>query len=126
MLCGDAAEARGPEDTFGIEVSGHSAFYRGDYKLVRTPAPLGDGAWRLYDIAADPGETNDLAAAQPDLLATMIAGYEAYAERVGVLPLPPAGTCSSRWCAMRAPSSWNIIGGCWRSARHGARCWCWA
>ncbi|MFN3466028.1 MAG: hypothetical protein ACK4X1_18330, partial [Terricaulis sp.] len=73
---------------FGFEVSGHSALYRGDYKLVRTPAPLGDGSWRLYNLAADPGETTDLAVQMPDLAASMLADYEAYAERNGVLDLP--------------------------------------
>jgi arylsulfatase A-like enzyme len=72
----------------GIEVSGHAALYRGDYKLVRTPAPLGDGAWRLYDVARDPGETRDLAAQMPELAAAMRADYDAYAARVGVLALP--------------------------------------
>jgi arylsulfatase/uncharacterized sulfatase len=72
----------------GVEVSGHAALYRGDYKLVRTPAPLGDAAWRLYDITRDPGETRDLAGEQPERLADMRAAYDAYAQRVGVQALP--------------------------------------
>lgn len=88
VLFGQAPFVRGDTDSLGVEVSGHSALYRGDYKLIRTPAPLGDGAWRLYNIAIDPGETNDLAAQMPDLLAAMLEDYDAYAERVGVLALP--------------------------------------
>jgi arylsulfatase/uncharacterized sulfatase len=87
-LSGLSPVIRGDTDSVGVEVSGHSALYRGDYKLVRTPAPLGDGAWRLYNIALDPGETNNLAAEMPDLVASMIGDYDAYEDRVGVLPLP--------------------------------------
>ncbi|GAM99959.1 choline-sulfatase [alpha proteobacterium U9-1i] len=89
VLSGASAFVRDAQTPLGIEVSGHSALYRGDYKLLRTPAPLGDGSWRLFNIALDPGETNDLAAQSPDLAASMLADYEAYAARVGVLELPP-------------------------------------
>jgi arylsulfatase A-like enzyme len=88
LLSGQSAFVRGAETPLGVEVSGHSALYRGDYKLVRTPAPLGDGEWRLYNIATDPGETADIAAEMPDLVRTMLSEYEAYADRVGVLDLP--------------------------------------
>jgi arylsulfatase/uncharacterized sulfatase len=88
VLSGQAPQVRDNAASFGVEVSGHSALYRGDYKLVRTPAPLGDGEWRLYNIILDPGETSDLAAEQPDLVVSMLADYEAYANRVGVLELP--------------------------------------
>jgi arylsulfatase A-like enzyme len=88
VLSGSAPSVRDDAAAVGIEVSGHAALYRGDYKLVRTPAPLGDGAWRLYDVARDPGETRDLAAQMPELAAAMRADYDAYAARVGVLALP--------------------------------------
>ena len=89
LLSGRAAGLRDDETPFGVEVSGHSALYRGDHKLVRTPPPLGDGSWRLYDITRDPGETNDLAARMPDLVKSLRVDYAAYAARVGVLDLPP-------------------------------------
>ncbi|MBL8537412.1 MAG: arylsulfatase [Hyphomonadaceae bacterium] len=88
LLSGQTA-TRDTSAPLGVEVSGHSALYRGDYKLVRTPRPLGDGAWRLYNIATDPGETTDLATQMPDIAASMLADYQAYADRVGVLDLPP-------------------------------------
>ncbi len=88
LLSGQTA-TRDTSAPLGVEVSGHSALYRGDNKLVRTPRPLGDGAWRLYNIATDPGETTDLATQMPDIAASMLADYQAYADRVGVLDLPP-------------------------------------
>lgn len=89
LLENAAPHARDPSIPLGVEVSGHSALYRGDYKLVRTPPTLGDGSWRLYNITLDPGETNNLAAQMPDLAASMLADYQAYATRNGVLELPP-------------------------------------
>ncbi len=89
LLAGETLHAREPQIPLGVEVSGHSALYRGDFKLVRTPPPLGDGSWRLYNITQDPGETTDLAAQMPDIAASMLADYDAYAQHNGVLELPP-------------------------------------
>jgi len=83
-----SASARSGTASIGVEVSGHAALYRGDFKIVRTPKPLGDGAWRLYNVTQDPGETHDLADEQPELLNAMRADYAAYEKRVGVQPLP--------------------------------------
>ena len=71
-----------------MEVSGNSAFFRGDYKIVRNMPVWGDGTWRLYNLALDPGETRDLAGEEPDVFASMLKGYETYAAEVGVLALP--------------------------------------
>lgn len=87
-LTGDEADIYGPDDSFGIETAGRRAFYRGRYKIVRNGLPLGDNVWRLYDLEADPGETNDLSADEPELFASMRAGYDAWAEENGVLEMP--------------------------------------
>ena len=55
---------------------------------VNNGAPYGDGAWRLYDLSIDPGETNDLAAREPALFDEMMRAYETYAEENGVLEMP--------------------------------------
>lgn len=86
---------RGPDDTIGYELSGDEALYRGDLKLSRGLPPLGDGRWRLFDIAADPGETRDLARERPELVARLAAEYDAWAREHGVLPMP-AGYDASR------------------------------
>ena len=89
VLQGEPGPVRGADSPLGVEVSGNAALYRGDYKIVRDMAPLGDGRWRLYDVARDPGETRDLSAAEPERLKAMLADYAAYEARVGVAPLPP-------------------------------------
>jgi len=89
LLAGQTQSLRGPDDVIGIEVSGNSALYRGAYKLVRNQPRYGDGQWRLYNIETDPGETNDLSEAEPDLFASMQAAYTEYAAANGVLDMPP-------------------------------------
>ena len=71
------------------ELTGHAAFFQGDYKLVRNDAPLGDGRWRLYNIAIDPGEVNDVKDVEPERFQRMLSGYEQFARENGVMPLPP-------------------------------------
>ncbi|MFZ4069194.1 MAG: arylsulfatase [Caulobacterales bacterium] len=83
-----AAAIRGPDDFVGVEVSGNAALIKGDYKIVRNMAPVGDGGWRLFNLAVDPGETRDLASAEPQRLNDMIAAYDVYAAQSGVLALP--------------------------------------
>jgi len=57
------AETLAPRFDFGW--SDLRAIRRGRHKLIRAPRP------ELYDIEADPGETRDLAGAQPDLVAEL-------------------------------------------------------
>lgn len=92
VVSGAAKATWGPDEPVGIEVSGNAALYRGDWKLTREMPPEGDGRWRLYDLARDPGETTDRAAAEPERFRRMLADYAAYEKRVGVQPLPPGYT----------------------------------
>ena len=84
-----------------MEVSGNAALFRGNWKLVRNMAPHGDGRWRLFDMATDPGETRDRSADQPELYRSLLADYAAYERRVGVQPLP-AGYSSMKQVARNA------------------------
>ena len=76
------------DEPVGYELSGNMAVYRGDLKLTRNMAPVGDGQWHLYDIVKDPGETQDLQSSQSDEFQRMRADYDAYAQANGVLPMP--------------------------------------
>ena len=87
VLTGLTTETRGPDESFGGEVSGNASLYRGTWKLVRTALPRGDFTWRLYDLSVDPGETTDLSGENPELFAEMRAEYEAYAADNGVFDL---------------------------------------
>ncbi len=88
LLSGAAERVYGPDDAVGYELTGHAALFQGDYKLVVNQPPVGDGQWRLFNIAEDPGETADLAATQSQRFQSMLSRYERYRQDNGVLPLP--------------------------------------
>jgi len=88
VLNGETKSVYADDDIRAIEVSGNSALYKGDYKILRSILPVGDGKWRLFNLAKDPGETNDLSAEQPQRLQRMLAHYADYAANMGVLDMP--------------------------------------
>ena len=54
-------------------------------KEVFIPAPIGPDTWQLYDLKADPGETVDLAATEPDILARLLRHWDSYVAETGVV-----------------------------------------
>jgi arylsulfatase/uncharacterized sulfatase len=88
MLLGQVKTVHSADQPIGYELAGSAALFKGDYKLVKNIAPLGDGQWRLYHLLSDPGEVRDIAATEPERFKTMLADYEAYALANGVLPIP--------------------------------------
>ncbi len=87
VLDGVAAGTHAATTPIGLEVSGNSALFLGAYKITRNSLPYGDGIWRLYNLDIDPGETNDLAATEPDRMQTMLLHYQDYVEEFGVVAL---------------------------------------
>jgi arylsulfatase/uncharacterized sulfatase len=87
-LQGTAARIHPSDKAIGYELSGSQALFKGDLKLVKNIAPVGDGAWHLYDMARDPGETNDLQSLMPDAFKSMQADYAAYAKDNDILAMP--------------------------------------
>jgi arylsulfatase/uncharacterized sulfatase len=88
VLGGKAESVYRADEARAVEVSGNSALYLGDYKITRSVPPVGNGRWRLYNLAVDPGETMDLSAREPAIMQRLLAEYSAYAARVGVLDMP--------------------------------------
>ena len=88
LLTGSAQRVHAPGQAIGYELSGNAALFKGDFKLLKNMAPVGDDAWHLYDIATDPGEVHDLRAAMPERFAELQRDYADYALANGVLPMP--------------------------------------
>lgn len=88
VIRGNSTATYGPKDVMAIETAGNVALFKGAYKLARNLPPHGDRIWRLYNIEIDPGETQDLAATEPELLQDMKAEYQNYAKTYGVQKVP--------------------------------------
>jgi arylsulfatase len=71
-----------PESSLYWEHTGNAAIRRGRWKLVREYGR----PWELYDLAADRSELRDMAAEEPRLTDELIADWEAWARRVGLIP----------------------------------------
>lgn len=68
-----------PEQLFAVELFSRKAARRGDWKVVASPPPHGNGEWQLFNLATDPGETQDLAAAYPDITQLLAHAWQQYA-----------------------------------------------
>ena len=68
--------------TLAWEHEGNRGIRDGDWKLVATFR----GAWELYDLAADRTETNNLASSNPAKAKELADRWQAWADRVGVVP----------------------------------------
>ncbi|MEP4076298.1 arylsulfatase [Haloferula sp.] len=71
--------------TLAWSAYGMDASRQGDWKVLRLPEPFGNGGWQLYDLSADPGETNDLAAQFPNRVKELAENWEDYAKANGVI-----------------------------------------
>jgi len=88
LLSGDEQFVHGKDDYVAYELAGSVAVFRGDYKLMKNNPPFGDRQWRLYNIALDPVEANDLSEQKPGLVKEMQADFDRYAEKVDLIPVP--------------------------------------
>ncbi len=86
LLAGSAKAVRSDSDWIGWEMFGNRAIRQGDWKILYiTKEAQGSGVWQLFNLREDPAETNDLAAANPDRLKSMVALWDEYAKKNGVI-----------------------------------------
>ncbi|KAJ6625837.1 aryl-sulfate sulfohydrolase [Mycena sp. CBHHK59/15] len=68
----------------GWELFGRAALRAGAWKIVFMPRwAHGTGAWELFDVRRDPGETRDLAQDEPGKVAELVALWERYVKETG-------------------------------------------
>jgi len=85
----DGAHAEVHIDQY-YELAGHRGYYRDGWEVVTLRRPrrrFDDDVWELYDLRADPTETNDLADVHPDRVAELSAGWHDAAVANQVYPL---------------------------------------
>ena len=71
-----------PEATLYWEHTGNAAIRRGPWKMARHFPD----EWELYDIARDRSEIENVAADHPDVVDELSRDWQAWADRVGVVP----------------------------------------
>lgn len=71
-------------EPLGWELYASRALIKGEWKAVRIFPPAGSGEWQLFNLKTDPTENFDLAGDFPDVMAELIADWDAYAEANGV------------------------------------------
>ncbi len=77
-----SGSSAGGERALFWEHEGNRAVRRGRWKLVGAF----QGSWELYDLTVDRTETRDLASDRPGMVAELQALWDAWADRVGVVP----------------------------------------
>jgi arylsulfatase len=88
-LSGEVGAVHAADYATGWELFGRRAIRQDNWKALYIPRPSwAEGVWELFDLADDPGETRDLAAARPEKLAELLALWQVYAEETGVARVP--------------------------------------
>ncbi len=87
LLAGVSDHVRSENDGIGWELFTRKGYRRGNWKALQLSASdsFSQGEWGLYDVSQDPGETTDLSAQNPEIMAEMIAEWEDYAESSNVI-----------------------------------------
>lgn len=102
LLSGREQQIRGESDWLGWELFGNRAIRSGDWKLLYLQkAAGGTGDWELFNLREDPSEMRDLSAAHPDRRKALLALWEEYVKRNGVIiseagPFAPREPASKR------------------------------
>ena len=76
------------DEPIGYELGGNAALFKGKYKILKNRGPIGDGAWHLYNLTDDPGETEDLKTDESEKFEAMMADYRQYVDDFNVVPVP--------------------------------------
>ena len=85
MLSGAVTSVRTDNDYLGWEFFANRAIRQGDWKILWEGKPWGTGDWELFNLAADPGETTDLSAREPERLKRMVALWDEYVKTNNVI-----------------------------------------
>jgi len=85
LLDGSKQVVYSEQDFVGGEMQNGKWMRLGSFKAVSVAPPYGDGQWRLFNLADDPGETRDLSSALPDKMKKLQLAWDEYARDVGVV-----------------------------------------
>ena len=87
VLRGERDRVHEADAVIGYELMVGRALFQGNHKLVNASAPSGDGTWKLFDIARDSSELEDLRKREPETFSRLMRHYERYVADYGVIPM---------------------------------------
>ena len=88
LLEGTVDQVYADNEPLGAELFNQTSVRTGDWTAVHGSSevyPNGTDVWKLYNLASDAGQNNNVADQHPDILHKMIAAYAKYAKDVGVV-----------------------------------------
>ncbi len=85
VLTGKSDSVRVEDEPVGWEMMGWRALRIGQWKITWIDRPFGTSGWQLFDLASDPGETNDLHADNPKQLQRLLKMWDEYEKEVGII-----------------------------------------
>ena len=74
-----------PQRSICYQHEGARAIRKGSWKLLMSKKQPTEPEWELYDLAKDPCETTNLASQHPEMVKSLSAEWDAWAERTGAL-----------------------------------------
>lgn len=110
VMEGKPEPVHGPDEVIATELHGQRALVRGEWKLVWEQEPANIWwddkpqdhwrSWRLYNLAEDATEQNDLSDTEPELREELIALWHQYAEENDVME-----SVTPQWPSEPAPGN---------------------
>jgi arylsulfatase len=85
LLSGTASEVHDSTYVTALYHAGHAFVRQGRWKLVNLEPPFDESKFELFDIEADPGETTDLAAAEPERFREMLRLWREQRRKLGII-----------------------------------------
>jgi len=77
-LAGKATTVHDANYATGLEQAGRAYFRKGNWKIVNLEGPHREATFQLFDVAVDPGETNNLAERLPEKFSEMMEGWRQF------------------------------------------------
>jgi arylsulfatase len=85
FLSGDSDSVHGDDYVTVMSHRGRAMVRRGRWKIVTTYGPFDERNFELYDVTADPGETNNLARQEPEIYAELIDIWRTRRREFGII-----------------------------------------
>jgi arylsulfatase len=86
FLTAQAESIRGRNEYLAWEFFDWYAVRTATWKATWIREPFGSGDWQLFDIAVDPGESNDVSSQHPEVMQELADKWHEYADEVGIVP----------------------------------------